>query len=168
MSHYAIVLEIKKMLKNLDGWLDKAKSFAEAKKFDVNTLLSSRLAPDMLPLSFQIQAACDHAKFSAARTGGKDAPKHADDQKTVDEFKTRIASVLEFLDGFSEKDFEGIADRTFASPRWEGKSMTAPNYLIENAVPNFFFHTSMVYALLRHAGVEIGKRDFLGAQTFRA
>jgi uncharacterized protein len=168
MSHYALVLEIKKMLRNMDGWLDKAVAYAATKKFDANTLLDARLAPDMLPLRFQIQAACDHGKFSAARTGGKEAPKHADDQKTIEEYKTRIASVVEFLDTFSEKDFEGIADRTFASPRWEGKSMTAPNYLVENAIPNFFFHISMVYALLRHNGVDVGKRDFLGQQTFKA
>lgn len=168
MSHYALVLEIKKMLRNMDGWLDKAVAFAGAKKFDANTLLQARLASDMLPLSFQIQASCDHAKFAAARTGGKEAPKHADDQKSIEEYRARISSVIEFLDSFSEKDFEGIADRSYASPRWEGKSMTATNYFVENAIPNFFFHTGMVYALLRHNGVEVGKRDFLGAQTFKS
>lgn len=168
MSHYALVLEIKKMLRNMDGWLDKAVAFAAAKKFDANTLLQARLAPDMLPLGFQIQATCDHGKFAAARTGGKEAPKHADDQKTIEEYRVRISSVIEFLDTFNEKDFDGVADRTYASPRWEGKSMTAPNYLIENAIPNFFFHISMVYALLRHNGVEVGKKDFLGQQTFKA
>jgi hypothetical protein len=167
MSPYLLILEMKKLLKNLDANLDKAAAHAAAKKFDPKVLLQSRLAPDMLPLMFQIQTACDTAKFAAARTTGKDSPSHPDTEQSLDDAKQRIAKVIAFLDGFKQADFEGIESRTVSLPRWEGKSMTALDYFIEHALPNFMFHVTTAYAILRHNGVELGKRDFLGQLTMK-
>jgi hypothetical protein len=166
MAIYKIVLEMTKLLGSLDRCLDKATAHATAKKFDVDTLLHARMAPDMLPLSFQVQATCDQAKFAAARASGKDAPSHPDTEKTVADLRARIATVIAFLETFKAADFEGTDARKLSLPRWEGKSMTATDYVIEHAMPNFFFHLTTAYDLLRHNGVDIGKRDFLGQLTF--
>ncbi len=167
MNPHGMVLEMKKLLGNLDGWLDKAVAYAQTRKFDPNVLLQSRLAPDMFPFVRQVQSACDQAKYAAARTAGKEVPSHPDTEQTIDELKKRVASVIAFLDTFTAQDFEGTDDRSVTTPRWEGKSMTATNYILQHAQPNFYFHLSMSYALLRHAGVDVGKRDFLGAMTWR-
>jgi hypothetical protein len=167
MALYPTFLEIKKILAQLPVWLDKAAAVAAAKKFEPNTLLQARLAPDMFPLVRQIQAACDQVKFAGGRATGKDIPSHPDTEQTFDELRARIAAVLAYAEGFSAKDFEGATDRTISLPRWEGKSLSAEAYFLEHALPNFFFHISMTYAILRHNGVDIGKRDFLGALSFR-
>ncbi len=168
MSLHVFVHEMHKLLGQVDGWLDKAVAHATAKKFDVNELVfHARLAPDMLPLAFQVRQICDHAKWAAARCAGKDSPSHADNETTVDELKKRIAGVREFLATFSAKDFEGVAERKISLPRWEGKSMTAVEYFVEYAQTNFFFHLTTAYAILRHNGVEIGKRDYLGAISLK-
>jgi hypothetical protein len=161
------VLEMKKLLGQMDGWLAKAAAHAEAKKFDVNVLFQQRLAPDMLPLMFQIQATCDQAKYAAARTTGKEPPSHPDTEKTLEEVRKRIATVIAYLGTFKREDFAGAEDRKIALPRWEGKSMTGLDYFVEHVQPNFFFHLSMAYALLRHFGLEVGKRDFLGQLSMR-
>jgi hypothetical protein len=166
MAIHKIVLEMKKVLGNIDRCLDKATAHATAKKFDVDTLLHARVAPDMLPLSFQIQTMCDQAKFAAARASGKDVPSHPDTEKTVAELRARIATVIAFLDTFKASDFDGTDARKISLPRWEGKAMTATDYVIEHAMPNFFFHAATTYDLLRHNGVEIGKRDFLGQLSY--
>lgn len=167
MSLHVFVLEMKKLLGNLDACIDKAVAFAGTKKFDPNVLLQARLAPDMFPFVRQVQSACDTAKFAAARVTGREPPKHPDTEQTIDELKQRIASVIGYLDSYSAKDFEGVEDRTISLPRWEGKSMTARDYFVEHAQPNFFFHYTMAYALLRHNGVDVGKRDYLGQMTWR-
>ena len=166
MSFYLTVREMKKLLHNLDGCLEKTVAYAATRKFDPELLLQFRLAPDMLPLVFQIQACCDQAKFAAARGASKDVPSHPDTEKTIAELRKRIATVTTFLDTFTKADFDGMETRTLSLPRWEGKTMTAANYFTEHALPNFFFHISMAYAILRHNGVDIGKRDFLGQLTF--
>ncbi|HTJ42169.1 MAG TPA: DUF1993 domain-containing protein [Kofleriaceae bacterium] len=162
MSIQLLVAEMKKLLGSLDACLDKAVAHAQAKKFDADTLLQARLAPDMLPLVRQIQFACDQAKYAAARGAGKDVPSHPDEEKTIAECKARIAKVVTYLETFTGADFADIETRTVSLPRWEGKSMRAIDYVIEHAMPNFFFHVTTAYALLRHNGVDIGKRDFLG------
>ena len=167
MALYPLVLEIKKLLGMLDTWLDKATAHAAAKKYDPNVLLQARLAPDMFPLVRQIQATCDLAKYVASRTTGKDAPAHPDTEQTIDELRERVASVVSYLDGFSAGDFEGAEGRSVSLPRWEGKSLDGMTYFIEHALPNFFFHFTTTYAILRHNGVELGKRDYLGAISFR-
>lgn len=167
MTPLLIINELKKLLAGVDGWLDKAVAYATAKKFDPNTLLTARLAADMFPLVRQIQAACDQAKYAAARVAGKEVPSHPDTEQSIDELRKRIASVVAFLGTFQAADFEGTDDRAVTTPRWEGKSMTATNYLVEHAMPNFFFHVMATYAILRHNGVEVGKRDFLGAMSWK-
>jgi hypothetical protein len=162
MSLHLLVLEMKKLLASLDHCLGKAVTHAQAKKFDPEVLLQARLAPDMFPLLRQIQVACDQAKFAAARGAGKEPPAHPDDEKTIADCRKRIATVIAYLDGFSAADFAGAETRTVSLPRWEGKSMTAVEYVIENAMPNFFFHVVTAYDLLRHNGCEVGKRDYLG------
>ncbi len=167
MSTYASIREMKKVLANMSGWLDKAVAFAGTKKFEPDTMLTWRLAPDMFPFVQQVQSTCDVAKFAAARTSGKEAPSHPDTETTVAALKQRIAAVVAYLDTFTAKDFEGVDDRMISLPRWEGKKMSAADYLVEHGQPNFFFHATSVYALLRHNGVDIGKRDFLGALSYR-
>lgn len=167
MSIHLIVLEIKKLLGNLDGWLDKAAAHAAEKKFDVKVLLGSRLAPDMFPLMRQVQLACDNAKYLAARTAGVEAPAHPDSEETVDDLRRRIATVVTYLEGFAAGDFAGAEDRRVSLPRWEGKSMTGTESLFEHVLPNFFFHFTTAYAILRHNGVPLGKRDYLGPLPLR-
>jgi hypothetical protein len=121
----------------------------------------------MFPLVRQVQATCDQAKYAAGRTSGKEIPAHADTEQTVEELRGRIAKVVAYLGEFSASDFEGLEDRRVTTPRWEGKSMSASDYLVEHAQPNFFFHLSMSYALLRHNGVDVGKRDYLGELNMR-
>jgi hypothetical protein len=158
---------MKKILTNMSGWLEKATAFAETKKFEVDSMLTWRLAPDMLPFSFQIQSCCDSAKYAASRAAGKESPSHPDNETTVAALRQRIATVVAYLDTFTEKDFEGAHDRMISLPRWEGKKMAANDYVTEHAQPNFFFHAMGTYLLLRHNGVDIGKRDFLGQLNYR-
>lgn len=164
---YAIVMEMKKQLGQLDKWLDTAAAFAETKKFEPNAFLGFRLAPDQFAFARQVQIACDTAKLTSARLSGKEAPKHEDNEQTMDELHARVRSVIAYLDGFSAKDFEGAEARVITQPRWEGKTMSGANYFVEHAVPNFYFHLSHVYAILRHNGVGVGKRDYLGDLTYQ-
>jgi hypothetical protein len=159
------VLHFKKQLGQVLKWLDIAVAHAEAKKFDPNLYLSFRLAPDQAPFAFQIRNVCDTAKLGASRLTGKDAPKHEDNEKTIDELRARIKSVIEYLDGYSAKDFESSASRTVTTPRWEGRTMTGADYFTEHVNPNFHFHMTTAYAILRHNGVPLGKKDYLGPLT---
>ncbi len=158
----------KKMLGQVDKWLESAAEFAKTKSFDPNLFLGFRLAPDQFAFARQVQSTCDTVKLAASRLSGKEAPVHADTEQTLDELRARVASVLKYLDGFSAKDFEGAADRKVTQPRWEGKTMSGADYFLEHAVPNFFFHLTHTYAILRHNGVNVGKRDYLGALSLRA
>lgn len=167
MNPYAVAVhQPRRMLANLLGWLDKAQASAETRKFDCEVLAECRLAPDMFPLRRQVQAACDAAKFGAARVAGKTPPAHPDTEKTVAELRARVKSVIDYLDTFTPADFEGAADRRFPLPFLpEGKGVAALDYLAEMAAPNFMFHVTMTYAILRHNGVDVGKRDYLGGLT---
>ena len=165
--YYEIFRQFKKQLGQMDKWLDATLAYAKERKFDPNTLLTFRLAPDQLPFASQIRIACDTAKLGASRITGKDAPKHADDETTIEQLKARIASVIEYLDGYSAKDFEGAANRSVTQPRWEGKTMSGADYFVEHALPNFYFHLAHTYAILRHNGVNLGKRDYLGQLSLR-
>lgn len=166
--YHSIFGQMKKTLGQLDQWLVKASDHAQARSFDSSLFLQLRLAPDQFPLARQVQIACDTAKLAAARLAGKEAPVSADDEQSLDALRERITSVIGYLDGFSAADFDAAADRHVTQPRWEGKYMLGADYLLEHALPNFFFHTSHVYALLRHAGVAVGKRDFLGTLSQHA
>jgi uncharacterized protein len=165
--YYQTLGQMKKMLRQMDAWLEAATAFAQTKSFDPNAFLQFRLAPDQFAFGRQVQIACDTAKVATSRLTGKDAPVHADSEQTLGELRDRIASVLKYLDGFTAKDFEGAAQRVVTQPRWEGKVMTGADYFLEHAMPNFFFHITHAYAILRHNGVNVGKRDYLGTLTQR-
>lgn len=156
-----------KMLRNLYAILGKAEAFATSKKVDFEVLLQSRLAPDMLPLVRQVQIACDTAKLGSARLIGKDAPSHADTEKTLSEVRERIQSTISYLESLTAKDFEKAAENKITTPRWEGKWLTGEEYLNHHVIPNIYFHVTTAYVILRHNGVDIGKKDYLGEMPFK-
>ena len=164
---YHLTSQMKKGLGQLEHCLGKAISHAQTKGYDPNVLASMRLAPDQFALTRQVQVACDTAKTAVARLTGKEAPKHEDHEKTLDDLKLRIASVIAWLDELGPDDFAGAAERVVTTPRWEGKVMTGADYFVEHALPNFFFHITTSYAILRHNGVDLGKRDYLGPLSQR-
>jgi hypothetical protein len=157
------VVQLSKMLGNLDTWLEKAVAYAEKKKFDVSVLLEARLAPDMFQLSKQVQAACDGAKFLAARLSGKEPPKHPDTERTVDELRARIRTVREYLAGFSADDFKDADTRKVPLPFIPGKGLLGSQFRNEMNLPNTYFHLCMAYAILRNNGVELGKTEYIGS-----
>jgi len=165
--YYESFLQMKKILGQINTWLDKAEAYAKERSFESNLYSSFRLAPDQLAFARQIQITCDTAKLGASRLTGKEAPTHADNEQTLDELRVRIRSVVSYLDGYSEKDFEGAGTRSITQPRWEGKVMTGKDYFFEHVQPNFYFHAAHTYAILRHNGVPVGKRDYLGALSQR-
>lgn len=166
MLYQITIPQFTKMLKNLSGLLNKAERHAEAKKFDVEVLLNSRLAPDQFNLIRQIQIACDTAKMGVSRLTGKEAPVHEDKEKTLAELQARIETVLGYLATFSEKDFQGAEERKVSQPRWEGKYLTGWEFAMQHALPNLYFHITTAYAILRHNGVDVGKKDYLGEMPF--
>eukprot|EP01121_Diplochlamys_sp_Union-15-3_P005501 TRINITY_DN1583_c0_g3_i1.p1 TRINITY_DN1583_c0_g3~~TRINITY_DN1583_c0_g3_i1.p1 ORF type:complete len:169 (+),score=29.52 TRINITY_DN1583_c0_g3_i1:87-593(+) len=151
-----------KTLHNLSRFVDKGASYATTKKFDVEVLLHARLAPDQFNFIRQIQIACDVAKFCGARLTGKEAPSFDDKEKTLEEVKARIEKTIEYLKTFKSEDFKGAEDKQISQPRWEGKHMKGSDYAAHHVIPNFYFHVTTAYAILRHNGVELGKADFLG------
>jgi hypothetical protein len=156
-----------KMLKNLELILDKGEEYSKSKKFEMDVLLNARLAPDQFPLSRQIQITTDTVKLCAARMAGIDAPVHADNEKTLAEFKTRIADVITFLSKVDRQAFNNGAERKITQPRWEGKYLTGVEYLNQHALPNLYFHITTTYSILRHNGVDVGKKDYLGEMPFK-
>jgi hypothetical protein len=160
---YETLGQMQKTLGQLEKWLDAAEAHATAKKFDASVFLGLRLAPDQFAFARQVQLACDTAKKAAAMLTGKEAPKEPDTEQTLAELRTRVSGVRGYLAGFSSADFEGASVRRVSQPRWEGQYMLGADYFLQHALPNFFFHTTHCYAILRHNGVPLGKRDFLGA-----
>lgn len=149
---------------NLSAILDKAAAHAEARKIDPSVLVNARLAPDMFPLSRQVQSASDSAKGCAARLAGIDIPRFEDTETTFAELQARIAKTVAFLQGVKPAQLDGSEDRTITLKlRTREVSFTAPDYLLNFALPNFFFHVTTAYGILRHNGVDIGKTDFLGS-----
>jgi hypothetical protein len=150
-------------LKALAEILKKAKAFTEAKKIDPAVLLQSRLAPDMFPLVKQVQLASDFAKGGSARIAGVEVPSYADTEASFAELHARIEKTLAFIASIPADAFKGAESRDITVPmRPEPKVFNAMTYLRHGALPNFFFHTTTTYDILRHNGVDIGKRDFLG------
>ncbi|MGH7270160.1 MAG: DUF1993 domain-containing protein [Polyangiaceae bacterium] len=166
--YYETFCQMKKMLGQLDKWMEAAEAFAKTKPFDSSVLLGMRLAPDQFPFSRQVQIACDTAKLAASRLTGREAPAQPDTESTIPELRARVRSATAYLDGFSAKDFAGAATRVVSQPRWEGKVMSGADYFMEHAVPNFFFHITHAYAILRHSGVPVGKKDYLGTLSQHA
>jgi hypothetical protein len=156
-----------KTLKNLDTILEKAAGFADSKKIEMDVLLTARLAPDMLPLTRQIQITCDTAKLGASRLTGKAAPVQEDNEKTLSEVRARIASTITYLQSMNVEDYKNAQTVTITTPRWEGKTLTGEQYAIHHVIPNFYFHVTTAYAILRNNGVDIGKKDFLGELPYK-
>jgi len=164
--HSASVPVFVRLLGNLTAWLDKAEAHAAAKKFDASVLLGMRLAPDMLPLKTQIQIACDTAKFCVARLAGVEAPKFDDTEASIAELRERIRQTVAYMQSVSAALVDGSEDKDVVIPRRDAPvTMKGEAYLKHYATPNFYFHVTMAYALLRHNGVEIGKMDYLGAPS---
>jgi len=151
------------MLKNLSAILDKAQAYADAKKLDHTVFTSYRFYPDMLPFTRQIQIACDSARGAMARLAGVEIPKHEDVEQTFPELKARIAKTIAFIEEFKPAQIDGTEDKavTFKA-RGKDTTFQGMQFLLGFAYPNFYFHVTTAYNMLRHNGVEIGKWDFLG------
>jgi len=161
--YYLAIRQFARTLKNLDAILVKAEDHANARGFDVNNFISARLAPDMLTLVVQVRIACDNAKAAAAGLSGKEAPKHEDNETTFEQLHGRIAKCLAFIDSLTQADFAKTAADTrvlLAYPA--GKALRAEEYLFGRQIPNFYFHVTTAYDILRAGGVAIGKNDYLG------
>lgn len=162
--HSASVPVFVRMLDNLLAWLDKAEAHAAARKFDVNVLLTARLAPDMLPFVKQIQIASDAAKFGAARLAGVEPPKFEDNEATLAELRERVKKTIDYVKSVPAARIDGSEDKDITVPRRDGPMiLKGEPYLKHYVLPNFFFHVTTAYALLRHNGVDLGKADYLGA-----
>lgn len=158
----ATVPVLLRFLRNLDRLLDKAQAFADGKKFDTTVLVQSRLAPDMLNLARQIQIASDNAKGCVARLAGVEAPKFEDTEATFAELKARIAKTVDYIRGFKPEQIDGSEGRDivlkFPSNTYEFKGK---DYVLQFLLPNFLFHVTTAYAILRNNGVELSKQDYL-------
>ena len=168
MSNAAIpVFEIS--LNALSALLDKAEAYAEAKKIDPTALLNARLFPDMFALTRQVQSACDQAKNGGARLAGIEPPRYEDNEKTIAELKARIAKTVAFVKTLDAKKIDESAGHEITFPLGPTNKghMKGADYLNHFVLPNFYFHLTTAYDILRHCGVEIGKRDFLGAIPMR-
>jgi hypothetical protein len=151
------------MLGNLGKILDKAAAFAQAKKLEAGVIEGLRLAPDMLSFTRQVQLSCDFAKNSTARLAGIEAPKFADEEKTLAELQDRVAKTIAWLNTVEPAQLEGAETRHIVVPlRTRTLEMDGLPFLQKWALPNFYFHVTAAYALLRNAGAEVGKQDFLG------
>ncbi|MFE8602713.1 DUF1993 domain-containing protein [Archangium violaceum] len=154
-----------RMLGNLSAILEKAAAYAAAKKIEPSVLINSRLAPDMLPLSFQIQIASDTAKGCAARLAGIDPPSMADTESTFPELQERIKKTIAFLQTVTAAQVDGSEEREIVlKMRNSELQFKGQSYLLGFALPNFYFHLTTAYAILRHNGLDIGKADFLGGR----
>lgn len=152
-----------RMLKNLLAIFEKAEAYAAEQNIDLQTYVDTRLAPDMIPLSGQVQIATDGAKGVTSRLAGKPIPSWADDEKTFAELKVRLQKGIDYLETFSPEEFAGSDDR-LVTVKIGGKDveLTGEAYLLNRGLPNFFFHVTTAYDILRHKGVPIGKKDYLG------
>ena len=144
--------------------LDKAAAHAAACKFDPAIYMAMRLRPDMFAFPRQVQVFCDHAKNGAARLAGVEAPRFEDNEASLDELKARVKMTLDVIAGLDAKAIDAAAEREIIIPLGQKKAkMIGANYLLHYALPNFYFHLTTAYDILRYAGVAIGKRDYMGA-----
>lgn len=162
------VPQLDKMLGNLDTWLADAEAWAEERGFDVDRLVRARLFPDMFSLDRQVQSCCDTAKFLGSRLSGVDAPSHPDDEQTIEQLRARIASTRSFLATLDREAFAGAEDKKLFLPFLNGGYVLGEEYVTAFVLPNFYFHVTTAYALLRQAGVKLGKRAYLGSMDVRA
>jgi uncharacterized protein len=164
LSVHAITVPVfVRALTNLSSILDKAAAHCEQKKIDPSVLLNMRLSPDMFPLTRQVQIACDFAKGASARLAGQAVPKWDDTEASIADLKARIQKTIDFVQTMPAAQIDAAPGRNVSvTMRGEDKSFESMTYLLQMALPNFWFHTTTAYAILRHAGVDIGKRDFIG------
>ena len=161
--YQASVPRIVNMLTNLDHLLDKALVHIESKKWNETALTQFRLYPDMLPLTRQVQIACDTAKGVVARLAGVEIPAYEDNEVSFADLKQRIAKTIAFINGFSAAQIDGSEDKDIVTKRGDVETRyKGMQFLLNHAMPNVYFHITTVYAMLRHNGIEIGKRDYLG------
>jgi hypothetical protein len=157
-----------KLLSNVDKWLDKAAALADAKKFDIDVLATARLAPNQYTFIRQIQSACDQAKYTVAKLTGKEPPAHPDTEKTMAELRQRIRTIVDYLATFKREDFNGAEERSCSYAWMAGKSLRGGDFLDHFALPNFHFHLTTAYDILRHNGVDLGKMDYIVDLPFRS
>ena len=151
------------ILGNLSNILDKTQAHIDAKKLSDASLTAFRLFPDMLPLATQVQIACDTAKGVVARLAGVDIPAFEDNETTIAELKARVAKTIAFIQTITPEQIDGTEDKAIVTKRGEKEThYKGMQFLLGHAIPNFYFHITTAYSILRHNGVEIGKRDFLG------
>ena len=164
MSMYqASVPRFVNILNNLTSILDKAQAHVDAKKIDVSVLTTYRLFPDMLPMTTQVLIACDAAKGVVARLAGIEIPVYEDNEKTLAELKARIAKTVDFIQSVTPAQIDGTEDKDIVTKRGDKEThYKGMQFLLGHALPNFYFHVTTTYNILRHNGIEIGKRDFLG------
>ena len=163
--HAACAPVFVRTLGNMLNWLDKAQAYAESRKFDTANFLGMRLAPDMLPFTRQIQITTDGVKGCMARLAGQEVPKWDDTEASFDDLRARIRKTIDYVQSFSAAQIDGSEDKEILLPTRQAEPMrfTGESYLKHFVLPNFFFHATTTYALLRHGGVDLGKRDYLGA-----
>ncbi len=160
------VNQFTRSLKALRGLLGKAKEHAETKKYDANLFLQEKLSPDMFPFVRQVQITCDTAKGAVARLSGQKAPIWSDDEQTMDDLLSRIDKTIDYVSQFTANDFNDYAAQSVSFPWYPNKYLKGEDYLVSHAIPNFFFHLTTTYAILRKSGVSLGKSDFLGEQNW--
>jgi len=165
--HENIVVQFTRSLDGLKNILKKAREFAIERKFDENNLLQLRLSPDMFALVKQVQIATDTAKGAVARLSGKSAPVFADNETTLNELLNRIDATIHFIQEFKASDFKDFQNAKISFPWYPGKFIMGEDFLTSHAIPNFYFHLTTTYALLRSNGVNLGKVDFLGSQNWQ-
>ena len=166
MDAYGTISQYSRMLVNLDAWLAAGEAYAKQKGFEPDVLAQARLAPDQYELVRQVQSACDAAKFAAAYLSGQKAPSHPDVEKTMIELRARTKVCRDYLVGFKASDFAGADERRVGPPWMGGATVKAEHYLTRLATPNFYFHVTTAYAILRHNGVLLGKGDYIGVKNF--
>ena len=166
MINDLIVNQFVRSLEALNVIIDKAVVHSTEKNFDVNTFMNIKFAPDMFTFCKQVQIATDTAKGAVARLSGKSAPVFKDDETTIAQLQERIKNTIHFVNEFSNCDFTGYESKIVTFPWYAGKAMNGHDYLVTYAIPNFYFHVTTAYDLLRANGVTIGKADFLGNQPW--
>jgi hypothetical protein len=164
MNPFSLILEMKKLLGHTLAWIDKAEAHAAGKKYELDTLLDARLAPDMFPLVRQVRAATDHAVNACGRLSGADMPTFSNTEATIPELKDRIAKAIDFLKSLKSGQIDGSEDKEIkiTFPSGAVREFTGQSLLLNNSLPNFYFHCTTAYDILRHCGLELGKRDFMG------
>ena len=162
MDTIVTIQQFAKTLKNLDRWIEKAIAYAQAKKVEPDVFFDARLALDQYTFARQVQSACDQAKYAAAYLSGQKAPSHPDTEKTIPELRARIQTCLTYIEGFKASDFVGSEDRRVSPPWLKGQWIQGLDWLSTLAIPNFYFHVTTAYAILRHNGVDLGKMDYIG------